>query len=154
MSLKARHLSGSAFCTGFSRLEVPEQALDGIPLGLGLVVKINLLNFHVHRGVVRWCLIVPPFFTSCLAESMSYHLRHQVPQLVMLKAMILCEYTMCFFPLTVADFSDYKEHKITEENVGFKLLQKAGWTEGVGLGANEDGITAPINKLVATHRPN
>ena len=46
-ALKARHLSGSAFCTGFSRLEVPEQALDGIPLGLGLVVKINLLNFHV-----------------------------------------------------------------------------------------------------------
>ena len=44
--LKARHLSGSAFCTGFSRLEVPEQALDGIPLGLGSVVKINLLNFH------------------------------------------------------------------------------------------------------------
>ena len=34
--LKARHLSGSAFCTGFSR---PEQALDGIPLGLGLVVR-------------------------------------------------------------------------------------------------------------------
>ena len=53
--------------------------------------------------------------------------------------------------MAVADFSDYKEHKITEENVGFKLLQKAGWTEGVGLGAKEDGITAPINKLVATH---
>ena len=35
-----------AFCTGFSRLEVPEQALGGIPLGLGLVVKINLLNIH------------------------------------------------------------------------------------------------------------
>ena len=31
------------------RLEVPEQALDGIPLGLGSVVKINLLNFHVDR---------------------------------------------------------------------------------------------------------
>ena len=44
--VKARHLSGSAFCTEFSRLEVPEQALDGIHLGLGFVVKINL-NFHV-----------------------------------------------------------------------------------------------------------
>ena len=44
--LKARYLSGSAFCTGFSRLEVPEQALDGITLGLGSVSKINLLNFH------------------------------------------------------------------------------------------------------------
>ena len=29
---------------------MPEQALDGIPLGLGLVVKINLLNFHVLRA--------------------------------------------------------------------------------------------------------
>ena len=45
-----------------------------------------------------------------------------------------------------ADFSDYKEHKITEENIGFKMLQKAGWTEGAGLGAKEEGITAPINK--------
>ena len=41
------YTDGSAFCTGFSRLELPEQALDGIPLGLGSVVKINLLNFHV-----------------------------------------------------------------------------------------------------------
>ena len=46
--LKARHLSGSAFHTGFCRLEVPQQALDGIPLGLGLVVKINFLNVHLH----------------------------------------------------------------------------------------------------------
>ena len=46
--LKARHLGGSAFYTGLSRLEVPEQALGGIPLGLGLVVKINLLNIYVH----------------------------------------------------------------------------------------------------------
>lgn len=51
----------------------------------------------------------------------------------------------CFYAL-VPDFSDYKDHKLTEENVGFKLLQKAGWTEGAGLGAKEDGITAPINK--------
>ena len=29
-------------------MELPEQALDGIPLDLGLVVKINLLNFHVE----------------------------------------------------------------------------------------------------------
>ena len=43
--LKARHLSGSAFCAGFSRLKVPEQALGGIPPGLGLVVKINLSEY-------------------------------------------------------------------------------------------------------------
>ncbi|CAI8030530.1 SURP and G-patch domain-containing protein 1 [Geodia barretti] len=44
------------------------------------------------------------------------------------------------------DFSDYKEHKLTEENIGFKLLQKAGWDEGAGLGAQKQGITAPVNK--------
>ena len=29
------------FCTGFSKLEAPEQALDGIPLGLGLVMAMH-----------------------------------------------------------------------------------------------------------------
>ena len=43
--LKARHLSVSDFCNGFSRLEVPEHA--GTRFGIG-VVKVNLLNFHVH----------------------------------------------------------------------------------------------------------
>ena len=44
------------------------------------------------------------------------------------------------------DLSDYKEHKLTEENIGFKLLQKSGWDEGAGLGAQQQGITAPVNK--------
>ena len=43
--LKARHLSDSAFCTRFFRLEVPEQALGGIPLGLGLVVEDKPTDF-------------------------------------------------------------------------------------------------------------
>ena len=47
--LKVRHISGSAFCTGFFRLEVPEQALGGILLRLRLVVKINLLNINVNN---------------------------------------------------------------------------------------------------------
>ena len=55
--LKARHLGGSAFCD-FYRLEVPERVLGGIPLGFGIVVKINLLNLHavtwtdLHVGLV------------------------------------------------------------------------------------------------------
>lgn len=49
----------------------------------------------------------------------------------------------CCLPL---DLSDYREHKLTEENLGFRMLQKAGWDEGEGLGGNQDGITAPINK--------
>ena len=48
--------------------------------------------------------------------------------------------------LLFVDVSDYAEHKITDDNVGYKLLQKAGWTEGAGLGKEAAGITTPINK--------
>lgn len=44
------------------------------------------------------------------------------------------------------DFSDYAEHKITEENIGYKMLQQAGWKEGMGLGSQGQGITAPVDK--------
>ena len=48
--LKARAPNdGSAFCIGFSRLEVPEQTLGGIPLGLGMVMKINFFEFSCRR---------------------------------------------------------------------------------------------------------
>lgn len=48
--------------------------------------------------------------------------------------------------LSLLDFSDYKEHKLSESNVGFKLLQKSGWEEGEGLGEKGDGIIDPINQ--------
>ncbi|KAK9884466.1 hypothetical protein WA026_007309 [Henosepilachna vigintioctopunctata] len=44
------------------------------------------------------------------------------------------------------NFSDYKEFKIKEDNIGFKMLQKLGWTEGMGLGSEGKGIVDPINK--------
>lgn len=44
------------------------------------------------------------------------------------------------------NFSDYKEFKIKEDNIGFKMLQKLGWAEGQGLGQNNAGIVEPINK--------
>lgn len=44
------------------------------------------------------------------------------------------------------NMSDYKEFKIKEDNIGFKMLQKFGWSEGQGLGSNSTGIVEPINK--------
>lgn len=53
------------------------------------------------------------------------------------------------------NFSDYKEFKIKEDNIGFKMLQKLGWAEGQGLGQNNAGIVEPINKYVVctVYRP-
>jgi splicing factor 4 len=36
-------------------------------------------------------------------------------------------------------------NRIKEDNIGHKLLQKMGWKEGEGLGANNSGIAAPIS---------
>lgn len=33
---------------------------------------------------------------------------------------------------------------ITRSNVGFQLLKKAGWREGAGLGAQEQGMAEPV----------
>eukprot|EP00035_Acanthoeca_spectabilis_P007314 m.135224 g.135224 ORF g.135224 m.135224 type:complete len:400 (-) comp13899_c0_seq1:41-1240(-) len=45
-----------------------------------------------------------------------------------------------------ADLSDYRKNKIGAENVGYQMLQKAGWTSGQGLGTAGQGITAPVNR--------
>ena len=44
------------------------------------------------------------------------------------------------------DYSEYKEFKLTCENLGFQMLQKLGWKEGEGLGTEGQGITEPVNK--------
>lgn len=45
------------------------------------------------------------------------------------------------------DVSDYKEFKLKEDNIGYKMLQKLGWKgDGTSLGASGSGITEPINK--------
>jgi len=47
---------------------------------------------------------------------------------------------------TAWDKSEYQENKLTQSNVGFKMLQKMGWSEGAGLGSDGHGITAPVGK--------
>ncbi len=44
------------------------------------------------------------------------------------------------------DESDYSESKLTEENLGFKMLQRMGWSEGKGLGSEGQGITTPVGQ--------
>ena len=46
------------------------------------------------------------------------------------------------------DDSEYQDHKLTEENVGYQMVQMQGWQEGLGLGAQHQGIKVPINKYV------
>ena len=42
--------------------------------------------------------------------------------------------------------SDYQDNEIKEDNIGYRMLQRAGWHEGQGLGAQQQGIVAPVNK--------
>ncbi|XP_078279921.1 SURP and G-patch domain-containing protein 1 [Rhinoraja longicauda] len=42
------------------------------------------------------------------------------------------------------DYSDYKDFKITVENIGYQMLMKMGWKEGDGLGSEGQGIRAPV----------
>lgn len=44
------------------------------------------------------------------------------------------------------DYSDYKDFKLTVENLGFQMLMKMGWKEGDGLGTEGKGIKTPVNK--------
>ncbi|MCI4390916.1 hypothetical protein PGIGA_G00128430 [Pangasianodon gigas] len=44
------------------------------------------------------------------------------------------------------DYSEYKEFKLTVENIGFKMLMKMGWKEGEGLGSEGQGIKNPVNR--------
>ncbi|XP_055354613.1 SURP and G-patch domain-containing protein 1-like [Paramacrobiotus metropolitanus] len=51
-----------------------------------------------------------------------------------------------------ADVGQYEENKLTEDNVGFQMLKKFGWTEGQGLGASSSGIAAPISSTTSMER--
>ncbi|KAJ8277307.1 hypothetical protein GJAV_G00073800 [Gymnothorax javanicus] len=44
------------------------------------------------------------------------------------------------------DYSEYKEFKLTVENLGFQMLMKMGWKEGEGLGSEGQGIKNPVNR--------
>ena len=49
------------------------------------------------------------------------------------------------------DLSDYKDFKLTCDNLGYQMLQKLGWKEGEGLGSEGQGIKTPVNKSVQLH---
>ncbi|CAM9196041.1 unnamed protein product [Discosporangium mesarthrocarpum] len=40
---------------------------------------------------------------------------------------------------------DFAKNKLDEDNLGFQMLKKAGWTEGKGLGKDGEGTSAPVN---------
>merc|ERR1712216_518666 len=40
---------------------------------------------------------------------------------------------------------DFKKNKLDSSNIGFQMLQKAGWKQGEGLGASAEGIVAPVD---------
>lgn len=44
------------------------------------------------------------------------------------------------------DYSEYKEFKLTVENIGYQMLIKMGWKEGDGLGLDGQGIKNPVSK--------
>uniref|UniRef100_A0A8C8FDR2 SURP and G-patch domain-containing protein 1 n=1 Tax=Oncorhynchus tshawytscha TaxID=74940 RepID=A0A8C8FDR2_ONCTS len=44
------------------------------------------------------------------------------------------------------DYSEYKEFKLTVENLGFQMLMKMGWKEGDGLGSGGQGIKTPVHR--------
>ncbi|XP_076978178.1 SURP and G-patch domain-containing protein 1 [Tamandua tetradactyla] len=48
------------------------------------------------------------------------------------------------------DYSEYKEFKLTVENIGYQMLMKMGWKEGDGLGSEGQGIRNPVSKGTTT----
>ncbi|KAJ8387788.1 hypothetical protein AAFF_G00150890 [Aldrovandia affinis] len=44
------------------------------------------------------------------------------------------------------DYSEYKEFKLTVENLGFQMLMKMGWKDGDGLGSDGQGIRNPVHR--------
>ncbi|CAM9596611.1 unnamed protein product, partial [Ectocarpus sp. 8 AP-2014] len=40
---------------------------------------------------------------------------------------------------------DFEKNKLAEDNIGFQMLKKAGWTEGKGLGKEGEGAAVPVN---------
>ena len=59
---------------------MPEQALDGIPLGLGVVVKTNLLIYHVQvqssAGQLSDHTTVYVHLYNMFIDSLSFHMRN------------------------------------------------------------------------------
>mmetsp|Transcript_37118 Transcript_37118/g.47707 ORF Transcript_37118/g.47707 Transcript_37118/m.47707 type:complete len:219 (-) Transcript_37118:324-980(-) len=46
--------------------------------------------------------------------------------------------------------SDFADKKLDSSNLGFQMLQKAGWKEGEAVGQKKQGIVEPVNMHKAT----
>jgi hypothetical protein len=52
------------------------------------------------------------------------------------------------FPLSLSKKKDFEasslDTKIPSTNIGYKMMMKAGWCPGEGLGKHKDGIVEPV----------
>ncbi|KAJ3602051.1 hypothetical protein NHX12_029811 [Muraenolepis orangiensis] len=53
-------------------------------------------------------------------------------------------------PPVVINYEQPTKDGLNSDNIGNKMLQAMGWTEGKGLGRNQQGITAPIQAQLRT----
>ena len=51
---------------------MPEQTLGGIPLGLGMVMKINFLNFHVIIAMHAYRECIHMYMYMCTANETNH----------------------------------------------------------------------------------
>ena len=63
-----------ALCTGYSKLEIPQQALGGIPLGSGMVVKIHVKLLNVCVEKIFFCRLNTIYQRQSCNHSLLYFL--------------------------------------------------------------------------------
>ncbi|KAI8822565.1 uncharacterized protein EV422DRAFT_403729 [Fimicolochytrium jonesii] len=81
--------------------------------------------------------------TEPVDSGAAHHLAHFIPKDVLRSFEAEVQAKRAGLKTSTKD--QYAENKLDESNSGYRLLQKQGWTEGAGLGAQGSGVTVPIN---------